>query len=218
MIFFLNYIIAWLPRIFWVFVFILTLILYARKLNDEADGRRKKYYKFLIAVSIAFHIFYAFVLTIGQYYMWSQNKLTQLLLNSPINNSLPAANFPFSDTRLGYFLFYSYGRFWLKIIISIGVAFAFYAFLKFLKKYKERFFRDGEVELGFLTALIAGWPNFVMFLPLVFLSVVLIAIFRRVILKEEYTTLGWPFLLASLLTLIWGYKLIEIFKLGMLKI
>lgn len=212
--FFLNYILVWLPKIFWAIIFVLAVVLYARKSSENSS----KNYKLLVIISIVFNILYALILTAGQYYMWSQNKLTQLLLNSPINGSLSASGFPFSSTRLGYFLFYSYGRFWLKIIISIAVAFAFYAFLKFLKKYKERFFKDGEVELGFLTALIAGWPNLAIFLPLVFLSVILIAIFRQIVLKEQYTTLGWPFLLASLLTLIWGYKLIEIFKLGILYI
>lgn len=163
--------------------------------------RRQPNYKLLVIILAAARILYAAFLTAAQYYAWLHGALTKLLLDSP-----------------RYFWFYAYGRFWLNAFIAIGVAFAFYLFLKFLKKYQERFFEEGETELGFLAALIVGWPNFVILVPLVFVSVVLISIFRGIFLKEAYTTLGWPFLLATLLTLIWGSWLIPIFRLGVLKI
>lgn len=177
--------------------------------------RRQLNYKWLAIILVASRIFYAIFLTAAQYYAWSKNVLTGFLLDSPLDQSLPA---PSLFKRFGYFAFYAYGRFWLNAFIAIGVAFAFYLFLKFLKKRQERFFEEGETELGFLAALIVGWPNFVIFAPLVFVSVVLISIFRGFFLKEAYTTLGWPFLLAAFLTLIWGSWLIQIFHLGVLKI
>ena len=163
--------------------------------------RHQPSYKSLVVVLVGFRLLYAAFLTVAQYYAWSQDTLSRLLLNSP-----------------RYFLFYAYGRFWLNALIAIGVALAFYLFLRFLKKYRERFFKEGETELGFLAALLVGWPNFVIFVTLVFVSVVLLAVFRRLVLRKMYTTLGWPFILAALLTLIWGSKLILILHLGVLRI
>lgn len=161
--------------------------------------RRQFDYKPLIFILAASRILYAVFLTSNQYRIWSQDEMAKFLLDTP-----------------GYLLFYSYGRFWLNVFIAIGLAFVFYLFLKFLKKYQERFFEEGEPELGFLTALIVGWPNFVIFIPLIFISVVLISIFRGIVLKKAYTTLGWPFLLAAFLTLVWGNWLIQVFNLGVL--
>jgi hypothetical protein len=97
-------------------------------------------------------------------------------------------------------------------------ALAFYLFLVFLKKYKERFFEEGEVELGFILALTVGWSNFIVFLPLVFLSVILVSIFRKIVFKETYTTLGAPLLLAALLVLLFGRYFIDILGLAALRV
>ena len=212
----MDAILTWLPKVFFGVIFITTVFLYYFSALKE---------KLLVIISIGFYVFYAAILTISQYYIWSQNKLTQVLLNLSVDfSAIPISGIfkffcKFVDCQKhGYFLFYTYGRFWMNIFISIAVAFGFYLFLKFLKKYKERFFEEGEIELGFLAALISGWPNFVVFLPIVFVSVVLISIFRRIFWKEFYTTLGWPFILSTLLVLIFGNKLIDIFSLGVLRI
>jgi len=158
-------------------------------------------YKFLIWSVIGFKFFYASIETFGQYYIWSDNKFTKLLLD-----------------QIGYFIFYSWGRFWLEIVVSLVAALAFYLFLVFLKKYKERFFEEGEVELGFILALTVGWSNFIVFLPLVFLSVILVSIFRKIVFKETYTTLGAPLLLAALLVLLFGRYFIDILGLAALRV
>jgi hypothetical protein len=191
----LAVVLTWLPKIFFAIVFLLVAFLYffyRESKSNEANKLTKLIsYKSLIVGSIVFRLFYAALLTVSQYYVWSQNKFTQLLLN-----------------ERGYFLFYSYGRFWLNAFISIGAAFIFYIFLKSLQKHRERFFEAGGTELGFLSALIVGWPSFVIFLPLVFIFVILISISRRIFIKEIYTTLGWPFILATLAALIFGSKLL----------
>ncbi|MBT9171162.1 MAG: hypothetical protein DDT18_01531 [Actinobacteria bacterium] len=158
----------------------------------------------LIVAALSFSALLAIVKTINQYYVWSGNELSQLLL--PPHQSID------------YFVFYAFGRFWLGVLIGVAVSFLFYLFLKFLEKRQNRFFIEGETALGFLTALIVGWPNFVIFLPLVFISTVLIAIYRRLILKEPYTTLGYPFLLAAGLVLIFGKAIIAVLNLGVLRI
>lgn len=192
----LNIVLTWLPAVFFGTVFLLAVFLYVKRQNKKFVVGCKS----LVVSSIIFRFFYAFLLTVGQYYIWSRNNFTKPLVNS------------------SYFLFYSYGRFWLNSLISIGAAFLFYLFLNALKKYKERFFEEGEIKLGFLAALIAGWPNFIVFVPLVFIFVALISVFKGLFLKEVYTTLGWPFILAILAILVFGGKLAVIFKLGVLKI
>lgn len=158
-------------------------------------------YKSLVISSLAFHIFYAALLTAGQYYVWSQSEFTKLLLDSP-----------------GYFLFYSWGRFWINVLLTISAAFVFYLVLRLLKKYQERFFDEGETELGLLMALLVGWPNFAVFVPLVFVFVIPVSIFRRLFLKESYTNLAVPFFIAALVLLLWGDLLIKILNLDVLKI
>ena len=180
-------------------------------------------YKFLIWSVIGFKFFYASIETFGQYYIWSDNKFTKLLLDQNIIDS-NVVNDAFGkmawifNNRFGYFIFYSLGRFWLEIVVSLVAALAFYLFLVFLKKYKERFFEEGEVELGFILALTVGWSNFIVFLPLVFLSVILVSIFRKIVFKETYTTLGAPLLLAALLVLLFGRYFIDILGLAALRV
>lgn len=169
---------------------------------------QKDKFKFLINKLIAAALFFSAILaiikTINQYYVWSGNELSRLLL--PPHQSIK------------YFIFYAFSRFWLGVLIGAAVSFLFYLFLKFLEKRQSRFFIKGETALGFLTALLVGWPNFVIFLPLVFVSTILIAIYRQLILKESYTTLGYPFLLAAGLALIFGRAIIDALNLGVLRI
>jgi hypothetical protein len=81
-------------------------------------------------------------------------------------------------------------------MISIAISYAFAGFLSVLKKHRDRFFDVGDIDLGLALGMLSGWPNFVAFLPIVFLSIIIIGIIRGIFFKEAYTTLGWPFVLA----------------------
>lgn len=158
-----------------------------------------------------------------QYSVWRQSgAIGEVFLNSPVSKNLPfstAKNFEWLlDNKFGYFLFYSWGRFWLSVVISLLVAYLFYLFLRTLKLKTERFFEDGETELGVLCALIVGWPGFVLFVPFVFLSVVVVSIVKLLFFKEKYTTLGAPFILATVIVLVFGSYLISLFGLWVLKV
>lgn len=197
-----------LPKAFFWAIF--ALAVYAYWNRGKSPDYLWKFSKRLIKITIGFYILYAAFLTWGQYYVWSGNYLGRIFLASD--------RFGVLDGSSGYFLFYSYMRFWLNPTIVVLVAFLFYAILKSLKKYRDRFFEKGETELGFLTALLAGWPQFVIFLPLVFLGVVLISAFRLVVFKERFTTLGLPFLVSLAFVLIWGGVWIEVLGLRVLRI
>lgn len=161
-------------------------------------------FRFWIIFLILFRVFYAGVLTWLQYYVWQHNEFSKLLLP------------PHQPIR--YFLQYSWTHFWFNAILSVGVAFLFWLLLKLLKKYQERFFEEGEPEIGFLAVLIVGWPIFFVFAPLVFIFVILELILRKIFLRESRTTFGLAFLLAAITTFVFGAKLVDILGLGVFRI
>ena len=213
--------INWFPIIVFWLLLVLAAVSYFKLIKLQT-----RFFKiwFLSVFAIFSRIVYAVILSVAQYYTWSQSEFTAILINSPLSSEIPLSGFLRNnlsfilDSKLGYFLFYSWGHFWMNALLIIAVAFAFYGFLKVLKKHNNRFFYEGETELGLLLALIVGWPSFVVFVPLVFLSVILVSIFRGLYLKEAYTTLGAPMLLAALITMIFGSNLISALGLTVLRI
>jgi hypothetical protein len=149
-------------------------------------------------------LFFAVVLSVGQYLAWA-NDSTGL-------NFLPPVQ------PITYFLGYVWFRFLTPIFISFLVAGAWYLILNLLRRYQDRFFENGEPELGFALALFIGWPKFLVFIPIALVCVVLVSVFRMVVLREAYTTLGWPLVLSALLNLFYGNILISIFGLASLRV
>ena len=207
------------------FFYLIILFVAANKRFSWINNFYDSTYKFLIWLVLGFKVLYASIETFTQYYVWSSGKFTKLLLDQNIisldivKDSFGKMAWVFNN-RFGYFLFYSWGRFWLEIVVTLIVAMAFYLFFIFLKRHKERFFEEGEVELGFLLSLLVGWPNFIVFLPLVFVSTVIVSIVKIAVFSarggsayggnEMYTTLGAPFLLAALIVLLFGRYIVDI--------
>lgn len=216
--------VVWLPGVFYGTIFATAAWLYFFRADSKlAISSKVLNLRNLIIGTLIFKGLYAILLSVGQYYLWTTSTFTQYLINSPLSQNVPenflTQTFPaLFASNSGYFLYYAYGRFILNPIIAIGIAFLFYLFLKSLQKYQERFFDSGETELGFLCALLVGWPGFVIFVPVAFACVVLVSLFRGIFLGEAYTTLGTPFLLATLVCLSMGAYLIEAFNLTVLKI
>lgn len=138
--------------------------------------------------------------TMLQYTIWSNDPLSSKLL--PPHQSIL------------YFLKYAGVHFWLAPFIAFALALAFYFFLHALERKNERFFGEGEVELGALAAFLVGWPRFIIFLPVVFLVVVLISGAKLIFKKGAYTTLGLPFLIGLGVTLAYGYAVIDLLGLS----
>lgn len=213
----------WFPIVVPALLFVLVVFLYVYR-HKLAHWKYRKLINFnsAIILAVSYRVAYALLNTAGQYYIWSQSKFTQSFLNSPVAENTPGFMtewFPWlGETRWGYFLFYSWGRFWLNVFIILIVAYAFWIFLKFLHKYRDRFFDIGEVQLGLLISLIVGWPHFVIFIPAVCVFMVLISIFRGIFFKEAYTTLGWPFILGGAFALLAGPYLMNLFSLTYLRI
>ena len=196
--FFAGSFLIWLPKIAYFVFPVLGAAFYIWRNSLKID--LKKWILFLSSGFILYRVLEAALKTGLQRYLWSLDSFTKIW------------------TETGYWLDYSYRRFWLNLLVSLFIAFIFFLILKFLRKYKDRFFEDGEVELGFFTALLLGWPKFLFFAPMVFFSVVVISLARQIIYKKIYTTLGYPFLLATLITLIFGDEVLALFNLGVFKI
>lgn len=198
-----------MPRAFFLAFLVLAIVAYVVR-NNERWVRfcRTFSFKHLLWATIGVRIAYAGLLTILQYFTWAQDKVGSIFLHESLGKSVPLSviqDLPWIfGSRWGYFVFYSLLHFWLNVALSIFIAWLFYRFLILLKRHKERFFEEGEVELGFLTALIVGWPAFTLFVPAIFIFVVLASLVRLIIFKEAYTTLGWPFILAALASLAFG--------------
>lgn len=182
--------------------------------------------KYLLIAVLAFRIFYAFLLSGLQYYIWSRGGVAKFLLP------------PYSP--ITYFLRYSWTHFFMNAVWSVGAAIVFYLVLKMIEKKMPGFFgsntnrtffgsqgsvRGGsggnEPELGLLCALIIGWPGFVVFVPIFF--VILLAGYLMKFTNLARRVPGWcsvslAFLLAVLIVMIFENKLLDVFNLTVLKI
>lgn len=216
----LNLILIWFPQVFFSLVIILAIVFYFLTIRNPENPRPR--FKKLAFWAIGFKFFYAIVLTIGQYLFWSKDEFSRLFLTQPLKygseisaiGGLPL----FSDSKLGYFLFYSWGHFWLNAIWIALIALVFWGFLKILEKKKARFFYPGETELALILTLAVGWPNFIVFIPLALVMVVLVSSFRMIFMKEPYTTVGWPFILAAIVAFVFGQAILGEINLEILKI
>lgn len=164
-----------------------------------SDRRRMRTYLALGLGTVLFRFVLAGLKTWLQYEAWLGSDMSKYLLP------------PYRS--ISYLLRYSWTHFMLNALISIGAALLFFVILRALQRYNSRWFNAGEVELGFLMALIVGWPGFLIFVPVAFLSVILISIIRGIFLKEPYTTLGLPFFIATVVAFGFAPKLIVFLKL-----
>lgn len=149
----------------------------------------------LFIMSVIVFFSFALMLTFFQYFVWNGDPLSRNLL-PPYQSIL-------------YLAKYAGTHFWLTPFLSLITSGAFYAFLKLLKRTNERFFEEGETELGALAAFLVGWPRIIVFLPVVFLAVVAIAGIKMARRSGTYTTLGVPFLIGLAVTLAWGYAVLS---------
>lgn len=159
---------------------IAACVAYYRPISER---KRTRFYMRLAIGAILFRFVLACFKVWLQYQAWLESDMSKYLLP------------PYRG--ISYLLRYGWTHFMLNAVISVGVALLFFVVLRVLQRYNGRWFNVGEVELGFLLALIVGWPGFLAFVPVAFLSVVFISIIRGIFLKEPYTTLGLPFFIAT---------------------
>lgn len=186
------------------FIAVITACLLAVYLYVMKRPELNSKLKIVAGVLTVYFVAVAGIETYLQYATWASDALAK--------NFLPPVS------SVGYFISYSLVHFWLGKIFAIGLGFFFYLFLRLIGKKRDWLFLSGETELGWLCALVAGWPGFAIFVPLVFIVALAITLFRRLALKQERTLLGPAFLVAALLTLIFGNYLINWLGLEVLRV
>jgi hypothetical protein len=220
-IFFLNDRINLIPLVFWWLMFAVSALLLFLLRREHISKALKSALKISVGAAVFFRVFWAALLSYGQYYVWSQNDFGRLLLTTPLPQeaSTPAYEtlFPFLFTwDKGYYVHYIFGRFWVEALLSVLAALAFYGLLAVFRKYKDRFFREGEVLLGFLCALIVGWPMTAVFIGGVGVFAVLFSVARYALKHELYTTLGAPFVASAAACLLFAQFILKLTPLSVL--
>lgn len=206
----MNFHFLQLVPLFPLFFFILVGLIYSILAYYLVVGFSDFKLNIVLWSAVVIKLIYPLFLSVAQYYVFASDALTKELLNSSINGkfSLPFFMQPFSQLfkgHLGYFLYYSWGRFILGAVLSILCALVFYAFLKLLEKYNPRFFKEGEVKVGFIVSLLVGWPWFVVLIPATFIITILISILKKIFFREAYTTLGMSMLVAGIILTVATY-------------
>ncbi len=187
----------WLPAVFFTLIIFFAFLVYfcrKKRLSVAKDFQK------LILIVIIFRFCYAGFLTFLQYDFWLQNDFSRFLLP------------PYQSIE--YFLSYSFSHFWLKVLLSVISASVFFIFLYLLKKYRSGLFEEGEIELGFLLSLVSGWPYFLVFVPLVFVFLLVFSIFGRIFWQVKRVKIGPAFLFSSLIISFWGQDLLNMLKLN----
>jgi hypothetical protein len=163
------------------------------------------------------------MLSILQYASWSTNPLTKLLLNQPLDDTVPLFGLFgilgfLHSVKWGYFAYYVVGRFWLSAILSIIIAYSFYALIQFLRKYRQASLSEFEPNLLLLLGLLVGWPNFIVFLILSLVLILFYAVLHFVQDRTRVQTVAPGFLTGCLLVLSFGNSVTNLLGLGVLRV
>jgi len=144
---------------------------------------QEKFLRTIFFVFIGAIIIRSFSLMFLNYWLWSQELISQRFLP------------PY--TPISYFLKYSWQNYWFEPVVSVLLAFiVFWGIYLFNKKFEENLFYKEERYLAGLGVLATSWPNCLIFLSLVlFLGIVfhllniLFFFFRKKFKKNNKNTL-----------------------------
>src|SRR3989344_3927293 len=129
--FLLGPFLSFLPIVVFAAIALTAAIRYANPSSELSISLPS--YRTLARFAIFFFIFYACILTAGQYYVWAQDPI-QTFLNAPIDPSIPIPIVRliswFHTSPLGYFTLSSFIHFWIQPLLSIIGAYIFLYFLK----------------------------------------------------------------------------------------
>lgn len=118
----------------------------------------------------------------------------------------------------GYFIFYSFGRFWLGALIALAAATLWWLVLRLLAKRRPEVMRPEELSLAWITAAIAGWPGFILYVPMSLAFAVVGTLYLMARKMDSRLPIGWPMIIASVLVAVAGTFLIGLLGLSVYKI
>ncbi len=219
---FLSPALTYVPEIFFGALLLFTGVRYYAYLRrgDLEGTKTAKLFGKLVIAAIGFKILYAGFLTWGQYVIWKAGGLSSVLLTEPLKkipadfaNSMPWL----FDVKGGYFSFYSFNHFWLEVLLTLVLSFAFYFILLTLKKKNPRFLTVADARLGLVGGIAAGWPGFVVFFVLFLLFFLALGFYRQFVLKEEFTPVTEPLFAAAFVAAAFGFWFVNLLGLSVLK-
>lgn len=196
--------------------FLVSLLALLRYFNYPPIARLS--WKMLLLSAIVLHVAYGLFLTWGQYVEWQSTPFTKTFLTQPLPSTVPLPFFlewarPLFEHGPGYFAFYALGRFWINILIILGLTGFFAMLLKLRAYYRPWNFKEGEILAISLALLISGWPGVVVLLPLAFLFAVVFSIISSTMYGISRTYLTPAFLVAAPVALLLGTFILKSVKL-----
>lgn len=176
-------------------------------------------YRWLVVVAIGIHLLYGAVATFGQYRAWATaNDITRALFSAPLSGEVPLptylewSRFLFEYPH-GYFVFYSFGHFFLSTVALLVIVGLFLLFLVVRSRTHSINFREGDISIIVLAMLISSWPGVIVLLPIGLVSAVLLSAGARVFYGIERIPLPPAFLLAAPLALLFAKPILAAFHL-----
>jgi len=190
----------WLPSFVYLVIWGFAAYWYFEKTEGSKLSR-------LLWFTAGFDLLYAAALTYGNYYLWQQSPFDRILLHQPLNSETPLFGilkiFSFAQHLSGgYFIFYTFTRYWLPLVSLAVLGLAFFLLLSAVRKFRPEILDQNDLLLALIMSIIAGWPTFIIFLPLAFAIMLLYAIFNQLVLKRQRSDLGSALLAAGLLIII----------------
>ncbi len=170
------------------FIWLTAILFYYLKYKDI----KLKWVRSGIAITLLLFLITGAYCAFATYNLWKTDPVSRYLLP------------PYQE--MSYFYKYSFFHFGLLNTITIAISLGWASFLFVLNKYsKERFLDRKEIWLGFFTALIAGWPGFIVYLILscaILLAIQLVNVF--ILRNENKVIISYTVILSSLAVLFFG--------------
>ncbi len=172
--------------------------------------KKERNYKYIIIGGVLFWIIYPAILSVMQFFAWSLDPKTQILLVQPLASEtpIPAIFLKLLDHKYGYFAFFVYGRFFLHSFLLLLSAFVINFLCKAITRYRANILTSDERMMMVIAALSLSWPVVVLFLPMVFLFLVLHSMFQVFVFKQTYTRMLPALCFALIISLIFGHWLL----------
>ncbi len=195
--------------IIWLLIVVVALFRYI-----EFSFFTRVSWKWLVVVAVVLRIGYGATLTWLQYAQWESSSFTQTFLTQPLSKEAPLPLLlewvrPSLEQPLGYFIFYVFGRFWINIIIILGLAGFFAALLKLRAYYRPWNFKEGEILAITLSLLVSGWPGVIVLLPLAFIFAIIFSVISSTFYGVSRIYLTPAFLVAAPVALLYGAAILK---------
>lgn len=176
---------------------ILIIILFY---HFASSDKRNKFIRYGILLTAAILVLISFYGTIATYDLWKADPFSKFLL-------------PPYDTE--YFYGYAFSHFWQSFIAAIIASFFWALFLSFVKKYSRgRLLSKNEIYLGFFTSLSVGFPNFVIYIFILFALFLLHQLINNFVLKNSRPiAISLSMILSAIIVILFGN--IILFKFGL---